>query len=553
MKNYQEEQALKICKSALNTLKNEGVTASFNEFKKAITTAPESEKVLRLATLAIFDAGEQDLTLELLQFALTLTGETLTWLTLITDIAKSMKLYDMEIKFLSRQTNLDPYNPLLYARLIDAMRLAEQGEDALELSEAALERFPTCAALWNAHGLIVLNTLGQLERSRTYFKKAVELDPKSAIYRFNYGHAIAFHPAFTEEQYRLALALAPKNAEINTALGILLLDRGAIEEGWQHYAYRADPSTGSPIFTHNLKPWLGRNPSGKSLLLAAEQGIGDELLFAIMLPTLIKDARHVSIGCEPRLMSLYKRNYPNMTVSTFEDKTICGQRYRSFPAIEEKIAQKKIDTQFAALIGDTWAYYIKDYDDLNKLKPGYLRCDPDLSNELKKLDPTLKKSAKRPRIGLSWRSGNMEQVRKFYYMEIDFVIEIMRQIDADFYCLQYDCTQEELQRFEAEPNGTVWRQFDLKQDIEFNFALLDNLDLVIGPATATHIFAIAAGVPAWLVNLGRPWFFFGRDDIPPFYPKQSRFWNLGDLSLQGKSKTKIALDIATAIQNFQHS
>jgi hypothetical protein len=56
-----------------------------------------------------------------------------------------------------------------------------------------------------------------------------------------------------------------------------------------------------------LPEWDGT--PGKKVLIYGEQGIGDEIMFASMLPDAMRDCREVILDCHPRLVSLFEKNF----------------------------------------------------------------------------------------------------------------------------------------------------------------------------------------------------------------------------------------------------
>ena len=54
-------------------------------------------------------------------------------------------------------------------------------------------------------------------------------------------------------------------------------------------------------------------PEG-TLVVLAEQGLGDEIMFASCLPDALARVGHLIVECEPRLAALYRRSFPQATV-----------------------------------------------------------------------------------------------------------------------------------------------------------------------------------------------------------------------------------------------
>jgi hypothetical protein len=103
-------------------------------------------------------------------------------------------------------------------------------------------------------------------------------------------------------------------AEILHARGLCLASMGKLAEGWPEYEERHNPRfSQSNYFAVDAPAWAGENLSGRKLLVAGEQGLGDEIMFAGLIPDLIEgvgpDGR-VMIACDHRLVTLIQRSFP---------------------------------------------------------------------------------------------------------------------------------------------------------------------------------------------------------------------------------------------------
>ena len=64
--------------------------------------------------------------------------------------------------------------------------------------------------------------------------------------------------------------------------------------------------------------WEGQPLHNKSLLITAEEGIGDEIFFASCFNDAIGAAEQCLIECDPRLVSLFQRSFPDAAVREVE-------------------------------------------------------------------------------------------------------------------------------------------------------------------------------------------------------------------------------------------
>ena len=113
--------------------------------------------------------------------------------------------------------------------------------------------------------------------------------------------------------YDDAVRRAPSNAQLRLNRALALLSKGDVEAGWRDYEWRLK-IPGRIIERRGAPPrWDGLPRKGRTLLVMAEQGIGDQIAFAAFLPQLLEDGP-VILECEPRLEPLLARSLPGAIV-----------------------------------------------------------------------------------------------------------------------------------------------------------------------------------------------------------------------------------------------
>ncbi|HEY8750745.1 MAG TPA: tetratricopeptide repeat protein, partial [Tepidisphaeraceae bacterium] len=105
--------------------------------------------------------------------------------------------------------------------------------------------------------------------------------------------------------YERALTLNPAYAEAELALGSTLLLAGDFARGWPLYEARWKVAGRSANRGLTQPMWDGGDLNGRSILLHAEQGLGDTIQFIRYVPAVrAKGARQVKVLCPPVLARL---------------------------------------------------------------------------------------------------------------------------------------------------------------------------------------------------------------------------------------------------------
>ncbi|MGH8851455.1 MAG: DUF5672 family protein, partial [Casimicrobiaceae bacterium] len=181
---------------------------------------------------------------------------------------------------------------------------------ALPLLRRSVQAVPTEPEFHNNLGLAL--AAGDREHEAiAAFRAALALQPSHAVASNNLGLALQSvnDVAGAIDAFRHAIALKPDFAHAHWNLALALLLDGQLAEGWQEYEWRlalAELGKGRHAFAGPA--WDGRAPEGKTLLLYAEQGLGDALQFARYVPVLSRaGARcvvHCAVALEPLLATL---------------------------------------------------------------------------------------------------------------------------------------------------------------------------------------------------------------------------------------------------------
>ena len=305
--------------------------------------------------------------------------------------------------------------------------------------------------------------------------------------------------------YDQILAIDPDFATAHFNRGMLLLGLGRFTEGWREYEYRWDRGKSLERLESSQPHWQrGIDLAGRTLLLYAEQGLGDNLQFVRYAKVLAGRGATVWLRVPPPLTLLFASCPGVARVFTAEDEIppydyLCPML--SVPGI--------VDTVLDTIPSDV----------------PYLRAAPErVAYWRERLGP---KHEHELNVGLVW-AGNprkdqpademlMDSVRSLHFDQIRPLLDVP---GVRFHSLQVgrDAT--------AQAGGTeriadhAAHLFDFQETA----ALVENLDLVISVDTSTAHLAGAIGKPVWLLNrLNTDWrWLHGRSDSP-WYPTMRLF------------------------------
>jgi tetratricopeptide (TPR) repeat protein len=182
--------------------------------------------------------------------------------------------------------------------------------------EEALAQYDALLAVQPAHPETLLNRgsalagLGRLDEALTAYDRALALRPDYSKARIGRGATLAALNQHQDalQEYATALAADKSNADIQHNEALSLLTLGDYIRGFQKYEARW-LRTGMPRRRSLGKPlWLGEYPlARKTILVHAEQGLGDTIQFARYVPQLARSGANVVLEAPKELVALLSR------------------------------------------------------------------------------------------------------------------------------------------------------------------------------------------------------------------------------------------------------
>lgn len=331
---------------------------------------------------------------------------------------------------------------------------------------------------------------GEFEQAHGAAFEATKLHPELAGAFNNLGvaHLRLGRPAAAEDAFRSALALIPDYADAHYGLAFALLQQERFHEAWPEYDWRLKTAEYRSWASGFAKPrWDGTPSPGSSLLLVAEQGLGDTIMTS-------------------RFAALARARVGRIVLRV--PRTLAGLLKR-LPGVDDVVAE---DEPVAA--PDLWSPLMS--------LPGLLGVGPGFSPErLPKLtaDPDKVRSWAQVlpkdglRVGVAWQGNRAARVEPGRSIPLE-AFKSLVGAGVRLVSLQKGDGSEQLAHWEGAGRpldlGDAYRAGDMADTA----AVISNLDLVISCDTSVAHLAGALGQPTWIAVGSNPdWRWLkGRED-----------------------------------------
>lgn len=337
---------------------------------------------------------------------------------------------------------------------------------------------------------VACQDLGDVAAAQAAYESALRINSRSAISLQNlgtlyYGLGAASRAA---KIFETALKYHPAALEVRSKSAYLQLAKGDFAAGWQAYPWVYYTDIYAERNNMRVVPfpkWEGSALTGKRILLVADQGIGDEVMFASCLTEILDEAGSCIVECDPRLAPLYRR---------------------SFPSAELLLRQPRDDFYWQRALGnidyflpivELPRFYRQKAEDFAPAD-AYLVVDSAKRRAWRQILDQLPEDV---HVGVSWAGGVEPRAiaaRTFPLMDW---AEIFAVPGVNFIDLQYGDHRDEIADFHAHASGKLHclEGVDPLQELDDFHALIAALDLVITVDNSTAHFAGAVGTPVWVM------------------------------------------------------
>ncbi|HEX4142116.1 MAG TPA: tetratricopeptide repeat protein [Pirellulales bacterium] len=380
------------------------------------------------------------------------------------------------------------------------LRELHQLDQAAASFEQAIALRPDLAEAHNNLGTSLAQR-NQLDQATARYQQAIALRPDFAEAHNNLGMVLKDQGQLDQAaaRYQLAISLRPDMGEAHLGLATCYLCQGDYERGWPALEGRRHiPGILPPT---NLPRWNGQELAGRSLLLLAEQGLGDTIHFVRYARLLKQRGARVVLACQ-RALGWLLSSLPDLDELFF---------YGSADELPHCDFYLPLLSAPGAL-GTTAATIPHDVP--------YLAADPALADswrgELAGIEGF--------KIGIAWQGSPDYRFDCFRSIPLSELAPLARVPGVRLLSLQKGFGSEQLTTVDFPVIDLASRLDEAAGPFMDTAAVIGGLDLVVSANTAIAHLAGALGAPVWVALQFSPdWRWLRDREETPWYPSMRLF------------------------------
>jgi tetratricopeptide (TPR) repeat protein len=463
-----------------------------------LAAQPNNARIYNNLANALRAAGKLEEAAEAYRRAVTLRPDTAELHANLGHVLYQLECIDEAVDCYRRAVAIDPDDADIRSLLGALLRPRKEFEEACEHYRHALRLRPDEPEVLFGLGAALLG-LFRCEEALGPLQRAAALRPAHVETRGALGNALFGLNRVSEalNEYRAGRALQPDSFAFKQNEGFALLLIGDGSEGWRELEEGLSVKHESPLLQlpEDMPHWRGETPiDGKTILLQAEQGLGDTLMMVRYIPLILAQGARVLLRVQPLLDKL------------LADIPGVGAVLTSWDALPEADMACQLMTLPRA--------FLTVLATIPATVP-YIRTPP----LYRMLWRTLLGKRTRPRIGIAWRG---RQHLPYRTMPLAALEPLLRRADIEFHGLQLDIPMAEREWLDA--NGLLIDHSAEVKDFADTAAIIEELDLTITIDTAVAHLAGALARPMWVMLPLCPdfrWLMNG--PVTPWYPTARLF------------------------------
>jgi len=438
--------------------------------REALEARPDPGEALHLLGVLEHEAGRHQVAIPLIRRAIDFKPEVASYHSNLGIAHQARGQFAEAIKCYRQALWIDPQLVNAHFNLGIVLQDLGELEHAGDCFQKALLLKPELPdALCNL-GLIH-RAQGQLEEAIACFRKAVRFDGACPNTLTNLGIALKDHGELPEAEscYEQALRLNPKHAKARFNLSLLRLLRGQFELAWPDFECRWKASELAP--KHIEKPcWDGKALHGRTLLLYAEEALGDTLQFARYAALMRGRGAKVVLECQPAVAPLLEGVADHVVA---QGKPLPHYDVQA-PLLSVPALMKTTAKNVPA-------------------KVPYLHADPKLvrfwRHKLTKV--------KSYKIGIAWQGNPEYPEDRMWSIPLERFDALARVDGVRLVSLQIGHGQEQVSSLRSFPLLDLGSRIERELTWSDIAAAMMSLDLIVTADTPTAHLAGALGVPVW--------------------------------------------------------
>jgi thioredoxin-like negative regulator of GroEL len=351
----------------------------------------------------------------------------------------------------------------------------------------------------------VLQAQGMVDEAAACYERALAINPNLAEVHTNLGNIFQAQNRLDEAAacHERALALNPDLPEAHYNLGLAQLLKGDFTAGWPNFERRWQSKDHGAMRAYPQPLWTGEKLASGRLLIWGEQGVGDEIMFAGLLPDVIRTGNRCILECDARLQALFARSFPEIDVVPRDDPGR-SQELDVTAHLPSGSLPSLFRTTDAAFAATTSPYLVADPVERERFRARY--------------------ADGRRLAGLSWHTNNRKTGR-YRSIDLSLFAPLFARPDIRWVSLQYgDHDALEKQAAAASAPVLIDRSVDQLSNIDIFAAQIAALDMVVTIDNSTAHLAGALGVPVRvLLPFAPDWRWLQTRDDCPWYPTMRLF------------------------------
>lgn len=478
--------------------------------RQAVALRPLSAAAYNILGMALQHLGRLDEAEQAFRQALSLKPDFALAYSNLATVLHALGMPEAAVENCHRALDSNPGLAAAYknmgASLRELDRLAESEQallDALTLMPGDAEAYSSLAA--------TLKKRGQLEAAKDACHKALMYNPRLANAWNNLG-VINLQLGMPEEAfscYQQAIALNSDHADAHFNLALFHLLKGNFTDGWHEYEWRL--KSRKDLYSGlNIPRYDGSGLEGKTLFIYSEQAVGEELQFSSCLPDAAAITQSCLFECDARLVPLFSRSFPSITVVPAPADTGTGL-HPDLPQPDYRLP-----------LGSLPLYFRNSPVPFQQRAPWLLPC-PKAARKWHDRYDALGNGLK---VGISWRGGSSSELRRLRSTTLQQWESLFAVSGINFINLQYGSCADELAAIRSRLGITIhsWDDADPLHDLDDFAAQVSTLDLVISIDNSTVHMAGAVGCQVWcLVPHVPDWRWMLHRYDSPWYPTMRIF------------------------------